>query len=153
MKKLVWLLFVVAAMFCSCEKEEDSESNGFSSKGIEIYGKVDFNPCDYMSQFTVFLADSVSGTNYKVGAFLYQSSNVYLDFRLDEAFNHLKGTSRYLVFIVDYEYEGCFYTATILKSFYFSDELFLGEIGFADYYWFSSPALKVVNITTGDKAF
>lgn len=153
MKKLVLLFFAAATMFCSCEKEEDSANNGFSNKGIEAYGKVDFNPCDYISQFTIFLADSVDGTNYKVGAFLCQSSTVYLGFTLDEAFNYLKGTNHYLVFIVEYEYEGHFYTATILKSFYFSDELSLGEIGFASYYWFSSPALKVVNITTGDKAY
>ena len=80
---------------------------------------------------------------------------------LPASFNYLKGTTKEIVFRVDYYYNLASWGAIIIKPVTFTDSdttdyvvnVDLGKIGFSDYDWFSVPKLEMVVLPSGEKYY
>lgn len=166
MKKFFFIFVVIGLLLSACEKDEVVKPPDPPPviSNIRVTGSLDFPAPGVPSQFMIWSVITRNGSNYECSEpkmFWSNASTQDFSVNLPASFNYLKGTTKELVFRVNYSYNLEGFSAIIIKSVTFTDSdttdhmvnVDLGKIGFSDYDWFSVPKLEMVILPSGEKYY
>lgn len=166
MKKFFFIFVAIGLLLSACEKDEVVKPPDPPPviSNIRVTGSLDFPAPGVPSHFVIRLVIARNGRNYECSEpSIFGSNASAQDFsvNLPASFNYLKGTTKELMFRVEFDYNLAGWSAIIIKPVTFTDSdttdhvvnVDLGKIGFADYDWFSTPKLKIVVLPSGEKYY
>jgi hypothetical protein len=166
MKKFFFIFVVIGLLLSACEKEKVVKPPDPPPviSNIKVTGSLDFPAPGVPSGLVVRIVILRNGRSFECSEPSMLRSNASAsDFsvNLPASFNYLKGTTKEIVFRVDYYYNLASWGAIIIKPVTFTDSdttdyvvnVDLGKIGFSDYDWFSVPKLEMVVLPSGEKYY